>query len=263
VLPFAVFLPPELPVMSAFASIDWLAPKYLDWMLWGVLETLFLSLLVVLAATLFGLLLAALRDSHHRALSLPALAYQTVFRNTPLLVQLLFWYFGASSLLPAPAIEWLNTPRALTLAAGWAVPWPSFEFIAGLFGLSLYSASFIAEEIRAGISGVPAGQRQAAAALGLSGWQALRWVILPQALRIALPPLFGQYMNVVKNTSLTMAIGVVELSYTSRQVETETLKTFQAFGVATLLYIAIIMVIELVLQQLRQRRLAPVGEGRR
>jgi polar amino acid transport system permease protein len=88
-------------------------------------------------------------------------------------------------------------------------------------------------------------------------------VVLPQALRIALPPLFGQYMNLVKNTSLTMAIGVVELSYTSRQIETETLKTFQAFGVATLFYIAIIVAIELVLQQLRQGRWAPVGEGRR
>jgi len=263
VLPFAVFLLPELPAMLSLPTIDWLAPKYLDWMLWGVLETLFLSLLVALVATAFGLLLAAMRDSRRRVLNLAALAYQTVFRNTPLLVQLLFWYFGASSLLPAPAIEWLNTPRALTIAAGWTLPCPSFEFIACLFGLSLYSASFIAEEIRAGIRGVPFGQRQAAAALGLTGWQTMRWVVLPQALRIALPPLFGQYMNVVKNTSLTMAIGVVELSYTSRQIETETLKTFQAFGVATLFYIAIIVAIELALQQLRQGRWAPVGEGRR
>ncbi|MOA39960.1 putative glutamine ABC transporter permease protein GlnM [compost metagenome] len=72
----------------------------------------------------------------------------------------------------------------------------------------------------------------------------MRYVVLPQALKIAMPPLLGQYMNVIKNSSLTMAIGVAELSYASRQVETETLRTFQAFGVATVLYIAIIALLE-------------------
>lgn len=72
----------------------------------------------------------------------------------------------------------------------------------------------------------------------------MRHVVLPQALKIAMPPLLGQYMNIIKNSSLAMAIGVAELSYASRQVETETLRTFQAFGVATVLYIAIIALIE-------------------
>ena len=115
---------------------------------------------------------------------------------------------------------------------------------AGFFGLTLYSTAFIAEEIRSGIRGVAGGQKYAAQALGLTGWQAMRYVMLPQALKIALPPLLGQYMNVIKNSSLTMAIGVAELSYASRQVETETLRTFQAFGVATVLYITIIALLE-------------------
>lgn len=72
----------------------------------------------------------------------------------------------------------------------------------------------------------------------------MRYVVLPQAVKIAMPPLLGQYMNIIKNSSLTMAIGVAELSYASRQVETETLKTFQAFGVATLLYVLIIALME-------------------
>lgn len=72
----------------------------------------------------------------------------------------------------------------------------------------------------------------------------MRYIVLPQALKIALPPLLGQYMNVIKNSSLAMAIGVAELSYASRQVETETLRTFQAFGVATFLYIAVIALME-------------------
>ncbi len=136
-------------------------------------------------------------------------------------------------------MQWLNTPHHIGL-----LEWPSFEFLAGFFGLTLYSTAFIAEEIRSGIRGVASGQKYAANALGLTGWQAMRYVVLPQALKIAMPPLLGQYMNVIKNSSLTMAIGVAELSYASRQVETETLRTFQAFGVATVLYIAIIALLE-------------------
>jgi len=174
-----------------------------------------------------------------RALSWLAVSYSALFRNTPLLIQLFFWYFAAGQILPSAAMQWLNIPHAL----GW-IEWPSFEFLAGFFGLTLYSTAFIAEEIRSGIRGVAGGQKYAANALGLTGWQSMRYVVLPQALKIAFPPLLGQYMNVIKNSSLAMAIGVAELSYASRQVETETLRTFQAFGVATVLYIAIIALLE-------------------
>lgn len=125
-----------------------------------------------------------------------------------------------------------------------------------MVGLTLYSSAFIAEEIRAGIGGVARGQKHASLALGLTPWQAIRYVVLPQALKIAMPPLLGYYMNIIKNSSLTMAIGVAELSYASRQVETETLRTFQAFGVATVLYIAIIALIEGWGMWRQQRQLA-------
>jgi len=125
--------------------------------------------------------------------------------------------------------------------------WPSFEFVAGWIGLTCYSTTFIGEEFRSGLSGVPMGQHNAAAALGLTPLAAFVHVILPQAVRISTPPLFGQYMNVVKNSSLTMAIGLAELSYSSRQVDTETFKTFQAFGMATVLYILTIAMLEVVL----------------
>ncbi|GAA3909167.1 amino acid ABC transporter permease [Gibbsiella dentisursi] len=219
---------------------DWLlAPQYLSWLWQGFLLTLWLSAWAGLAATLLGFVLAAMRDSTLAPLRAFAVGYSSLFRNTPLLVQLFFWYFAAGQILPAGAMQWLNEPHHL----GW-FSWPSFEFLAGFFGLTLYSTAFIAEEIRSGIRGVARGQRQAANALGLTAWQTMRFVILPQALHIAFPPLLGQYMNVIKNSSLTMAIGVAELSYASRQVETETLRTFQAFGVATVLYIAIIAVLE-------------------
>lgn len=193
--------------------------------------------------------LAIARLSRRRLLSWPARAYLALFRNTPLLVQLFFWYFGVPALLPEALVSWLNTPHETPL-----LDWPSFEFLAGAWGLTLYTSAFVAEEFRAGIASVRPEQRAAGLALGLTQRQVWRVVVLPQALRTALPPLLGQYMNALKNSSLAMAIGLAELSYASRQVETETFKTFQAFGIATLLYIGAIALIEAFGQALQQTR---------
>ncbi|HEJ3298155.1 amino acid ABC transporter permease [Pseudomonas aeruginosa] len=226
-----------------------LAPQYLRWLLDGFLLTLGLALLSCLLATLIGAPPAIARLSRRRLLSWPARAYLALFRNTPLLVQLFFWYFGVPALLPEALVSWLNTPHETPL-----LDWPSFEFLAGAWGLTLYTSAFVAEEFRAGIASVRPEQRAAGLALGLTQRQVWRVVVLPQALRTALPPLLGQYMNALKNSSLAMAIGLAELSYASRQVETETFKTFQAFGIATLLYIGAIALIEAFGQALQQTR---------
>ncbi|MBI8513288.1 amino acid ABC transporter permease [Pseudomonas aeruginosa] len=226
-----------------------LAPQYLRWLLDGFLLTLGLALLSCLLATLIGAPLAIALLSRRRLLSWPARAYLALFRNTPLLVQLFFWYFGVPALLPEALVSWLNTPHETPL-----LDWPSFEFLAGAWGLTLYTSAFVAEEFRAGIASVRPEQRAAGLALGLTQRQVWRVVVLPQALRTALPPLLGQYMNALKNSSLAMAIGLAELSYASRQVETETFKTFQAFGIATLLYIGAIALIEAFGQALQQTR---------
>lgn len=218
---------------------DLLSPVYLGWLWQGFLLTLLLSACSSVAATLAGFLVAGMRDSRINLFRIVAICYNALFRNTPLLVQLFFWYFAVAQLLPSGLMQWLNTLHQVG-----PFTWPSFEFLAGFVGLTLYSTAFIAEEIRSGIRGVAPGQKNAAWALGLTGWQSIRYIILPQALQIAFPPLLGQYMNIIKNSSLTMAIGVAELSYASRQVETETLRTFQAFGVATILYVLTIAILE-------------------
>ncbi|PLZ03734.1 amino acid ABC transporter permease [Burkholderia sp. WAC0059] len=234
-----------------------LAPQYLLWLWQGFGITVGLSLCVAASATAGGALLVLVRNARWRPVRQVAAVYVLAFRNTPLLVQLLFWYFGIATLLPAGLMQWLNSQHVLPRTGG-LVHWPSFEFVTGWLGLTCYTVSFIAEEFQAGIAGVAAAQRQAGAALGLTPLQTFRYVVLPQAVRIALPPLFGQYMNLVKNSSLTMAIGLAELSYASRQVETETFMTFQSFGIATLLYIGAIAVIEAfshLVVQARDRRL--------
>ena len=240
---------------------NWLGPKYVAWIAHGFLMTLCLSVCVIVATTLLGFLLALARNAHHRAVTRAAALYVLAFRNSPLLVQLLFWYFGAATLLPQGVMEWLNAPHVVVLGPI-ALSWPPFEFVAGWIGLTCYATTFIGEEFRAGMRGVKNSQYQAAAALGLTPFAAFRHVILPQAVRIATPPLAGQYMNIVKNSSLTMAIGLAELSYASRQVDTETFKTFQAFGAATVLYIATIAAIEVALLLWKHRASHILQRGR-
>ncbi|MDE1475255.1 amino acid ABC transporter permease [Xenorhabdus bovienii] len=242
-------------MFEQFITEHLLAPEYLRWLWQGFLITLWLSACTIISSTLLGFMITAARDSQIKPLRWLVTAYTTVFRNTPLLVQLFFWYFASGQILPQAAMIWLNTSHEIPIA-GLTLAWPSFEFLAGFIGLTLYSAPFVAEELRAGIQGVGRGQKYAAHALGLTDWQAMRYVVLPQALKIAMPPLLGQYMNIVKNSSLTMAIGVAELSYASRQVETQSLQTFEAFGVATVLYIAIIAIMEGWGQWRQQRTLA-------
>ena len=239
-----------------------LAPQYIGWMLQGWLMTVWMSALVVATSMVLGLFLAAARSSGNGWVTGFAAAYVSAFRNTPLLVQLFFWYFGAPSLLPEAAREWLNSSHVLLQWGGVVLlRWPSFEFLVAWVGLVLYSTAYVGEEIRSGIRGVAPHQSSTAYALGFTRAQVLRYIVFPQALRIARPPLVGQTMNTIKNTSLAMAVGLVELSYTSRQVEAETFKTFQAFGFATLFYIATIFVVDHLGQRLERR--PPAWQGAR
>ncbi|CAA0100500.1 putative glutamine ABC transporter permease protein GlnM [Starkeya nomas] len=220
-----------------------MALRYLSWLLEGFAVTLLLSAAVSVAATGLGIAVCGLKLSGRRPLVILADTYVSIIRNTPLLVQLFFWYFGASALMPSGLMTWLNTPHVLDIALV-SLHWPAFETIAGFFGLTLYAGAYIAEEFRAGINGVDPAQRESAMALGLRPALVFWLVVLPQAVRIAWLPVVGQYLNTIKNTSLTMAIGLAELSYASRQVETETFLTFQAFGIATILYVAAVAVTE-------------------
>ena len=219
-----------------------LEPRYLWWLWNGFLVTLAISFFTIIFSTILGFLLVIAQQSRIKLIKGIVIGYNAIFRYSPLLPQLFFWYFGIGNLLPTEFKMWLFDEPQIQL---WffTLKMPSFEFIIGFIGLTCYSSAFIAEEFRAGIAGVSVGQQQASLALGLTWWQSMRFIILPQSISIAFAPLIGQYMNIVKNSSLTMAIGVLELSYVSRQVETESLKTFQDFAIATFLYILAIVII--------------------
>lgn len=230
-----------------------LAPQYLHWLLDGFVLTLILSLLTCLVATGLGFLLCLARLSPLRVWSWPARAYLALFRNTPLLVQLFFWYFGLPALLPESVVAWLNTEHVLGLGLA-QLAWPSFEFIAAIIGMVFYSTAYVGEEIRAGFNGVSHTQIHAGLALGMKRGQVLRYIVLPQALAIIKPALFGQYMNIAKNTSLGMVVGLMELSYRSRQAEAETFMSFQVYGIGTVLYILLVLAIGMAGRKLGRRK---------
>ncbi|WP_343550041.1 amino acid ABC transporter permease [Ralstonia sp.] len=221
-------------------------------MLEGFGMTLLVSAAAIAGGLAIGLLLTALRASAQPWLHLPARALVAFLRKTPLLVQLFFWYFGAAQLLGEDVVGAITGWGGIAVGA-WRLPAPSFEFLAAAFGIALYAGAFFSEELRAGIRAVPRGQREAALSLGFTPRAAFLRVVLPQALRVSALPLLGQCANTIKNTSLAMGIGLAELAYSARQVETDTLLAFQAFAVATVLYAGLILLLQWAAPQVLRR----------
>jgi len=191
----------------------------------GIKTTFELSLVSIVFAFLLGLIIAVMRMSNVRPVRWFAHGYLEFFRNTPLLVQIFFWYFGSYKILPTAVNDWLNTMN--------------IEFSAAVIALSIYTSAFIAEDIRSGVRSIPKELMEAARSSGFSYLRSMRHIILPQAVRLTIPPLINQFLNLMKNSSLAMTIGVVELTYQARQVESYTFKGFEAFTAATLVYVAI------------------------
>ena len=146
-------------------------------------------------------------------------------RNVPLLAHMLFWYFGAPQILPEFIRDWLYSMN--------------YEAASAVIALVLYTAAYMAEDIRSGIRSIPKEQFEASRALGLSFLQAMRLVVLPQSLRVTVPPLVNQTLNLWKNSSIAMVIGVAELMYQAQQVESATFRGFEAFAFATAAYLTI------------------------
>ena len=228
-------------------KFDWsvvTSGKYFDWLVSGLKVTLALSAVAVIASFVLGLLVAIARLAPARPLRALAAAYVEFFRNTPLVVQVFFWYFGSFTFLPAGLNDWLNNHN--------------FEFAAAAIALSIYTSAFIAEDLRSGVLAVPREQMEAARSAGFSYLAAMRRVILPQAVRLTVPPLVNQFLNLTKNSSLAMTIGVAELTYQARQVESYTFKGFEAFTAATVVYLGLSFVITALVAAYDRAVLNPV-----
>lgn len=203
--------------------------QYHDWLLSGLALSLQLAGITLLLALPLGAAVALLRLSPWRALRGLGWLYVETIRNIPLLAHLLFWYFGAPELLPDPLKEWLY--------AG------NIEALSAIIALTLYTAAYMAEDIRSGIRAVPLVQTEAGRALGFGFLATMRLVVLPQALRVTIPPLLSQALNLWKDTSVATVIGVAELMYQAAKVEAASFRSVEAFAFATSAYLAVALLI--------------------
>jgi polar amino acid transport system permease protein len=197
--------------------------QYLTWLINGALQTIYLFAAAWIVAMLLALILVSLRALELRPLEWLIAAYVNYHRNVPGLVQIFVWYFGVPELLPSWITNYINDHNG--------------EFIFALIALSLNAAAYMSEDLRSGLRSVAGTQMEAARALGLSYPQAMRDVLLPQAIRVSVPALINQSLSLFKSTSLAMAIGVAEMTYASRQIENETYRTFETFALASAFYL--------------------------
>lgn len=233
---------------------DWgllFAHPYFQWLLSGLLNTIEISLLGWVVAFTLGSLVGIARTLPARPLRLVGTVYVELFRNVPLLVQLFLWFFVLPEVLPGAWGHWLK--RDL----------PAPEFWSAVACLGTYTASRVAEQVRAGIQSITRGQLQAALATGLTLAQTYRYVVLPIAYRRIVPPLTTEFLTIFKNSSLGLTIGVLELTAQSRQIESYTFHPFEAYTAATVLYVLITTLVMTAMRFVEARSSVPGMVGRR
>ena len=210
---------------------------YLQWMIsaWG--WTIAVALLALLIALTLGLMVGTMRSLPSQTCAIFATCWTELFRNVPLLVQIFLWYHVLPVFIPA-----FKNLSSFLLAA---------------IALGLFTSARIAEQVRAGINSLPAGQGQAATAMGLTLAQRYRYVILPQALRIILPPLTSESMNVIKNSSVAFAVSVTELTLFAMQAQEETSRGIEIYAGVTLLYVTTALIVNRLMAAIEMRSRLP------
>lgn len=218
--------------MTAY-GFEWAAiARGLPYLLEGAGLTVAISSVAMVLALVLGLALAAISQAPGPVARRLVAAYVEVFRNTPLLIQIFIVYFGLPQL-------------GVTLS----------PFLSGLAALVLYAAAYNTEIFRAGLEAVPHGQFEAARSAGLGELQILRYVILPQAVRICFPALGNNLVSLVKNSSLVSTIGMVELMFVANDISFNNFRTFEIYGTAAVMYVVIVLALTRLLRAAEGRLL--------
>ncbi|WAJ29943.1 amino acid ABC transporter permease [Antarcticirhabdus aurantiaca] len=210
--------------MSGFDVLAVLSnPEFAGMLIAGIQMTFVIAVGSWTLAMSLGFLLLVIRQIPVPIADRFVAAYVSYHRNVPTLVQLILWYFGIYSLLPEELQYWLSDHNA--------------EVIFAIIGLGLCQAAYFTEDLRSGLRSVPKGQVEAARALGHGHISSMRYVLLPQAYRNALPALVNHSVSLFKNSSLAMAIGASELTHAVREVENLSFRTFETYAIATVAYL--------------------------
>jgi glutamate/aspartate transport system permease protein len=218
---------------------------YLDLLVSGLWWTLGVSACAWIIALVLGSVVGTIRTTQQPWLVRIGNGWVELFRNIPLLVQMFLWYFVAPEFIP-PLKAWVIQADPAHA-----------QFLSAVLCLGLFTSARVAEQVRAGIQSLPRGQRMAGMALGLTQPQVYRFVLLPMAFRIVIPPLTSETMNLIKNSSIALTIGLAELTFRSREMGEYTFRFFEAFSAATLVYIVIAMTANRVMAVVERRVAVP------
>ena len=197
---------------------------YLIWLINGFGWTVAVSVSAWVIALTLGSVIGTLRTTPRPWVVMLGNAWVECFRNVPLLVQMLLWFFVVPELLPHDLSMWVKQDM------------PAKEFITATLCLGLFTSARIAEQVRAGIQSLPRGQHYAGMAMGFTLPQTYRFVLLPMAFRIIIPPLTSEFMSVFKNSSVAFAISVLELTFVSRQMQEDSEQGIETYVAVTALY---------------------------
>lgn len=207
--------------------------------------TIGLALSAFALALLVGTVIGTLRTVENKAVRLFCEAWIELFRNIPLIVQIFIWYFVVPELIPAYK-DWIV-----------AVDPIYSQYLSALLCLGLFTSSRVAEQVRAGIMSLPKGLTNASKALGFTAIQRYRYIILPMAFRLVLPPLTSEAMNLIKNTAVAITIGLPELTMRANEMGEDTFQFFAAYVWATVLYITIALIANRLMGWLERRSAIP------
>lgn len=242
----------------------------------GTLNTLRVALVGIVLTTVLGTLVGVGKLSRNGLVRMACAAYVELFRNIPLLLQLLMWYLLLTDALPDVDQAWAFKDLVFLSKGGlsfpvwehgaWSMPQAGAfamegggsltpEFLALLLGLTLYTAAFVAEVVRSGLQAVPRGQTEAALSLGLSRGQILRRITLPQTLKVIVPPMTNQYLNLTKNSSLAVAIGYPDVVSIANTSLNQTGRALECIAVIMAVYLCTSLITAALMSRLNQRAL--------
>ena len=195
---------------------------------------------------LLGSILGVIRTARAPVLNALGATYVEIFRNVPLLVQMFLWYFVLPEIVPT----------TLSIAIK-QMPPPWNSFVPALLCLGFYGSARVGEQLRAGIQSLPRGQFQAGTALGLTEPQVYRYIILPEAFRVMIPPLTSEFMGMIKYSSVALTIGLLELTGQARSMQEFSFQVFEAFTAATVIYLLINFIVVTGMRLLERRVAIP------
>jgi glutamate/aspartate transport system permease protein len=219
---------------------------YLHYLIVGLGWTLATALAAWVIALTIGAAVGTLRTTPLKWAVRIGNLYVEIFRNIPLIVQMFLWFFVMPELLPKALGDWIKQ-----------MPPPWGSYIPAVLCLGIFTSVRVAEQIKAGIQSLPRGQSMAGTALGLTLPQTYRYVILPMAIRIVLPPLTSEFMNIIKNSSVALTIGLLELTGRARAMQEFSFHVFEAFAAATVIYLLTNLVVVLLMRAIEKKVRVP------